>query len=84
MADDGLGLEAGEVDGLIGKGTEYLEQAAWLMGGGDNKGCSIGVSHCGGWIKDEEASDVILTVLDVPLENWHIIQLGGGFTSDGC
>lgn len=54
------------------------------MGGSDNKRCSIGVSHCGGWIEDEEASDVVLTVLDVPLENWHIVQLGSGFTSDGC
>ena len=43
------------------------------MGGGDNKGCSIGVSHCGVWIEDKEASDIVLTVLDVPLENGHIV-----------
>ena len=73
MADDRLGLEAGEVDGLVGKGTEYLEQAAWLMGSGHHKCCSIGISHCGDWIKDEKASDIILTVLDVSLENWHIV-----------
>lgn len=54
------------------------------MGGGDDKCCSVGISHCGGWIKDEKASDIVLTVLDVSFENWHIVQLGGGFTGDGC
>ena len=43
------------------------------MGGGHHKRCSIGISHCGVWIEDEEASDIVLTVLDVPLENWHIV-----------
>lgn len=43
------------------------------MGGGDNKGRSIGVSHCRCLVKDEEASDVVLTVLDVAFENGHIV-----------
>ena len=43
------------------------------MGGGDDKCCSVGISHCSVWIEDQEASDVVLTVLDVAFENGHIV-----------
>ena len=65
MADDGLGLEAGEVNGLIGECVEYFKEAAWLMGGGHYERCSIGISHCRYLVEDQETRDVVLGILDV-------------------
>lgn len=43
------------------------------MGSGHHKRRSIGISHCRCLVEDEETRDVVLSILDVVFENWHIV-----------
>ena len=72
LADDGLRLQAADIDVCRGEDVQYLEQCTRLViGRDDERGAvgAVGAGWCVAWREDDEAGDVVVAVLDATAQD---------------
>ena len=69
LADDGLRLQAADIDACCGEDVQYLEQCTRLVIGRDDERGAVGAGRRVAWCEDDEAGDVIVAVLDATAQD---------------
>ena len=69
LADDGLRLQAADIDTCRGEDVQYLEQRTRLVIGRDDERGAVGAGRRVAWCEDDEAGDVIVAVLDATAQD---------------
>lgn len=69
LADDGLRLQAADIDACRGEDVQYLEQCTRLVIGRDDERGAVGAGWCVAWSENDEAGDVVVAVLDATAQD---------------
>ena len=83
LADDGLRLQAADIDTCRGEDVQYLEQRTRLVIGRDDERGAVGTGWCVAWREDDEAGDVIVAVLDATAQDGQVMEGSSRPASDG-
>ena len=64
LANDGLRLQAADIDTCCGEDVQYLKQRTRLVIGRDDERGAVGAGRRVAWREDDEAGDVVVAVLN--------------------
>ena len=83
LADDGLRLQAADIDTCRGEDVQYLEQCTRLVIGRDDERGAVGAGWCVVWSENDEAGDVVVAVLDATAQDGQVMEGSSSLASDG-